>query len=115
MNRRLQSVLGLLGLLNLFVIVSLVPELIGGDVKAVLEEKLGGYYGYVVATVGVAATTLYVLWGDGSKIFAGEEEKPPPQESSATETFQSIRAGLRESYEKRIYDKLATRCIFRSN
>ena len=84
-------------------IISLSPELLGGDLSDFLRSKLGDYY-YLSITV-IFIITLVVYEFIGSK---KTTNKRPP-ENVIEKAITDTRQGLIKSYEKRLEDKMAKR------
>lgn len=97
-----------LGLLLLVIVVSLAPELIGGDLETILREKLGDHYFWIIAGTALVTILVYTLWSEGDKIFKKRKGEPTTK-SVSQDNLQKIRAGLLESYQERLKSKLAAR------
>jgi hypothetical protein len=101
------SILKFIGLIVLIAIISLVPELIGGDLQELLQEKLGDKYKLIVIGTGVTALLLYTFWSEGNKIFNRKAEVTPQKVTD--DTLTEVRSHLLDSYENRLNSKLAYR------
>ncbi|WP_367390114.1 NACHT domain-containing protein [Lewinella sp. LCG006] len=108
MKNRLKPLLTFFGLLVIIIIVSLVPELVGGDLADSLKGKLGKNYHYIIIGVGLLALLAYTYWSEADGLF-GKKVKETPLENVSQDNLQKIRSSLLESYQKRIDSKLASR------
>ncbi|WP_367390113.1 hypothetical protein [Lewinella sp. LCG006] len=108
MKNRLKPLLAFFGLLMIIVIVSLVPELIGGDLTDFLKGKLGDNYHYTIVGAGLLALLVYTYWSEGDGFF-NRKTNGTPLENVSQDSLQNIRTSLSESYQQRIDSKLASR------
>ena len=61
MNFRLATILKFVGLLILVIVVSIVPELIGGDIEEMLRQRLGENYFWIILSIGLAGLIAYTF------------------------------------------------------
>ncbi|MCB0639828.1 MAG: hypothetical protein KDC54_24565, partial [Lewinella sp.] len=111
MKNQGNTLLRILGLLVLVILVSLVPELIGGDLAAALKSGLGDNYYFIIGGIGFFAILFYTRWSERDRLF---ERKEPAarQEAVSEDQLRKIREGLLDGYKARLRNKLASRFPF---
>lgn len=96
------------GLLSIIIIISLTPELVGGDLADTLKAKLGDYYHHVITVAGFISILIYTLWSDGDKIFKKVKTSTVSKEVRKN-NLEKIRKSLLKVYQQRLHSKLAGR------
>ena len=108
MKPQLNTALKFIGLLTIFALYSLAINLISNDLQQDIEGSLGGYYKLILYGVGFFALIIYVFWSEGDKLLKQQKSDASSKEVTK-DLIKDIRNNLKESYEKRVSNKLATR------
>lgn len=108
MKRPLISIIKFVAYFILVIILVIIPELVGGDISDFLKDKLGDNYKLVLLPLGFGAALIITLWDHGRNFFK-KKEKEVPEQNVSIDNIIKIRAGLSESYQKRLDNKMASR------